>query len=264
MLDQYAERWALITGASSGIGAEFARRLAGRGMHLIITARREPELIQLAEELHTAHGTEVVVVPTDLSKPNAAGELIKQIQQQDINIELLVNNAGFGVVGPVEDTDPAEIQRMLAVNIQAVSDLCYLVLPDMLAQQHGAIINVSSLSGFQPVAYMAAYAASKSWVLHFSEAMWAEVRDRGVTIQALCPGATRTNFFQAAGISNWLEKHSAQSPEKVVKNSLKSLEKRRQFVVSGWKNYLLTIAVRMTTRRTAVKESMKFFRPKKQ
>jgi short-subunit dehydrogenase len=263
VLDQYAERWALITGASSGIGAEFARRLAGRGMHLVLAARREDILNELAEELHTAHGTEVVVLRTDLSTPDSAAGLVKQVRDRDIEIELLVNNAGYGVVGRIEDTDSVDVRRMLAVNIQAVSDLSYLVLPRMLEQRHGAIINVSSLSGFQPVAYMAAYAASKSWVLHFSEAMWAEVRDRGVTIQALCPGITRTEFFETAGIPNWLEKHSSQSAEKVVKNSLKALEKRRQFVVSGWKNYLLTLAVRLATRRTAVKESMKYFRPKK-
>ena len=262
MLDQFAERWALITGASSGIGAEFARRLAGRGMHLVLVARREEKLNELAQELHTAHGTETVVIPTDLSITGSAADLFRQVQERNIDIELLVNNAGFGVVGPIENTDPAEVRRMLQVNIQAVSDLCYLILPQMLERQHGAVINVSSLSAFQPVAYMAAYAASKSWILHFSEAMWAEVRNRGVTVQALCPGATSTGFFESAGISNWLEKHTSQSPQKVVKTSLKALEKRRQFVVSGWKNYLITIAVRLATRRTAVKESMKYFRPR--
>ena len=263
MLDRFAERWALITGASSGIGAEFARKLASRGMHLVITARREDRLNELAKELHTAHGTQTVILPMDLSQPNAAADLLQQIKDKQIEIELLVNNAGFGVVGSVEETDPAEINRMLQLNIIALADLTYGVLPTMLANRHGAVLNVSSLSAFQPVAWMAAYAASKSWVLHFSEALWAEVRDRGVTVTAVCPGATQTEFFKQAGIPNWLEKRVSVAPARVVKYALRAVEKRRQYVVPGWRDFLITTAVRLTTRRTAVKESMKFFRPVK-
>lgn len=263
MLDAYADRWALVTGASSGIGAEFARQLAARGMHLAITARREDRLEQLARELHTRHGAELEILPCDLSVAGASKELTSELARRGRQIELLVNNAGFAIVGNVEETSPEEVARMIQLNIGTVADLTCRVLPEMLERRHGAVINVSSLSAFQPVAWMGAYAASKSWALHFSEALWAEVRDRGVTVLAVCPGVTQTEFFQAAGIPGWLDRHTAKSPQKVVKRALRAMEKRRQYVVPGWKDYLMTIAVRLTTRRTAVNESARFFRPKK-
>ncbi len=262
MLDAYNERWALVTGASSGIGAEFARRLAARGMHLILTARRLELMEQLAAELHTQHGTRTEIVVCDLSEPDATRRLMGEIRERGLQVELLVNNAGFGVVSDVENTDLDRIQELIRVNIAALTDLTYLVLPEMLERRHGAVINVSSVAAFQPVAYMAAYAASKAYVLHFSEALWAEVRDRGVTVLALCPGVTETGFFASAGVPRWLDKHRAQTPAKVVKTALRSLEKRKQYVISGWKNYFLSIAVRLATRRTAVNEARKYFRPK--
>jgi short-subunit dehydrogenase len=120
---------------------------------------------------------------------------------------------------------------------------------------------VALVVAFQPVAYMGAYAAGKAYVLHFSEALWAETRDRGVTVTACCPGTTRTEFFEAAGVGGWLKKHRSQSAEQVVKGALHGLEKRRQFSVPGWRNYLLSLLVRIAPRRTVVIESMKYFRP---
>ena len=216
----------------------------------------------LAVELDTRHGTHTLVLPCDLSEPGRPEWLIGQVRSRDIEIELLVNNAGYAVVGNVESASPERIQRMLGVNIAALTDLTYRLLPEMLERRHGAIINVSSVAAFQPVAYMPAYAATKSYVLHFSEALWAEARDRGVTVMALCPGATRTEFFSVAGVPNWLDRHGSQSPERVVKTAIRALEKRRQYVVSGWKNYLLSLAVRLATRRTAVNESRRYFKPK--
>lgn len=261
MLDSYNDRWALITGASSGIGAEFASQLAGRGMHLILAARRFDRMQQLAQELNTRHGTNCHIVTIDLTEEDAARRLIEEVRRLGVQIELLVNNAGVALIGDIETTSPESVRRMLNLNILTLADLTYRVLPGMLDRGHGAIINLSSQAGFQPVAFMSAYAASKSFVLHFSEALWAESRSRGVTILALCPGVTRTEFFTAAGVPGWLEKHAAQSPAKVVKTGLRALEKRRQFVVPGWKNYLMTILVRLATRRTAVNESKRFFRP---
>ncbi len=263
MLDAWNERWALVTGASSGIGAEFARRLAARGMHVILTARREPLLKELAEELHTRHGCRTEIIPCDLSVPGKSRWLMQQIAERGLQVELLINNAGFAHVGDVEHTDPDRIKQMVELNISAVTDLTYAVLPDMLERRHGAVINVSSLAAFQPVAYMAAYAASKAYVLHFSEALWAEVRDRGVTVMGLCPGVTETEFFDRAGIPNWLQKHSSQPPSKVAKRAIKALEKRKQYHIPRWRDYLLSIAVRFATRRTAVNEARKYFRPKK-
>lgn len=263
MIDSYNDRWALITGASSGIGAEFATQLAGRGMHLILAARRKDKMAELATELNTRHGTRCHIVAIDLSDPESSRRLFEEIKRLEVNVELLVNNAGIGLIGQVESTSPEDVRRLLHLNLLTLADLTYRVLPGMLSRGHGAIINMSSQAAFQPVAFMATYAASKSFILHFSEALWAEVRSRGVTVTALCPGVTRTDFFDKAGAPGWLEKHTSVTPSKVVKVGLRAMEKRRQYVVPGWKNYLLTILVRFMTRRTAVNESKRYFRPKK-
>lgn len=262
MLSGYADQWALVTGASSGIGAEFCRRLAARGMHLVLTARRRDLMEQLAEELHTAHGTKSEIIVADLTQPGQAQYLLAEIAQRKLNIELLVNNAGFGYVGEIQTTDVNRILEMVQVNIAVLTELTHRLLIEMCARGHGAVINVASVAAFQPVAYMAAYAASKAYVLHFSEALWAEAREKGVTVLALCPGVTTTEFFNVAGVPGWLGKKSAQTVDEVVKCGLRALEKKKQYVVSGWFNYLLSLAVRLANRRTVVRESMKQFRPK--
>lgn len=263
MLDRYVDRWALVTGASSGIGAEFARQLAARGMHLVLTARRRELMEELAHELDTRHGTRSEILTHDLSDPAQVAGLMRDVESRGIAVELLVNNAGFGLVAAVDDTDPDRVLELLRLNIAAATQLTYWALPRMLERHHGAIINVSSSAGFQPVAYMPTYAASKAFLLHFSEALWAEVRDRGVTVTALCPGTTETGFFDIAGVPGWLKKQRSQTPEQVVKAALKGLEKRRQFTVPGWSNYLLTLLVRMAPRKVVVTESMKYFRPQR-
>lgn len=261
MLNAYADNWALITGASSGIGAEFARKLAARGMHLVLTARRRELLEDLAAELHTAHGTKCEIIVGDLADPAEPARLVEAIAERGITIELLVNNAGFGLVGEATNTDLDRTLAMIQVNITALTELTYLVLPGMLKRGHGAIINVASVAAFQPVAYMGVYAASKAYVLHMSEALWAECQEKGVTVLALCPGTTRTGFFEVAGVGNWITKRRAQDVTQVVRAALKAMEKRRQYVVSGWGNYVLSLLVRLANRRTVVRESMKYFRP---
>ncbi len=263
MIEEFADRWALVTGSSSGIGVEFAHRLASRGMHLVLTARREEAMRELAGELHTRHGTRCEIIPGDLADPSTPARLMEEIRNREIEIELLVNNAGFAIAADIEATDTQRVLDMLQVNMTSLTELTYAVLPTMLAREHGAIINVASVAAFQPVAFMGPYAASKSYVLHFTEALWAEARDRNVTVMALCPGITRTSFFEVAGVPNWLKKHSSQSPEQVVRAAMKGLDKRRQYYVSGWKNYILSLAVRLASRKMAVTESMKYFRPKK-
>ena len=261
MIDAYAERWALITGASSGIGAEFARRLAARGMHLVLTARRREPMEELAADLHTRHGSRTEILCADLSDPAELKRLKSEVAARRIQVELLINNAGFAVVGDVENTSPERVWEMVQVNMAALTDLTYHFLPGMLERGHGGIINLASIAGFQPVAYMGAYAASKAYVMHFSEALWAEARDRGVTVMALCPGATRTEFFNYAGVPNWLKKHNSQSAEYVVRTALRGLEKRRSYWVSGWGNYIRSLLVRLAPRGMVVKQSMDYFRP---
>ncbi|MBN71341.1 MAG: short-chain dehydrogenase [Gimesia sp.] len=264
VIDEYSDRWALITGASSGIGLEFAHRLAARGMHLVLTARRQEQLEELAADLLTRHGTKTEVVVLDLSEPEAPRKLYDEINARGVQIELLINNAGFSVVSDIASTDRERVMQMVQLNMGALTDLTYLYLPEMMERGHGGIINIASVAAFQPVAYMSAYAASKSYVLHFTEGLWAEARDKGVTVTALCPGTTQTEFFDVAGVEGWLKKHRYQTVDQVVKTGLKALEKKRQYMVSGWGNYLLSLLVRIATRRTVVVESMKYFRPQPQ
>lgn len=263
MLDAYADRWAVITGASSGIGAEFAHRLAARGMHLVLVARRQDLMQELADELDTRHGTKTEIIVSDLTQPGEARRVMDEVERRGLTVELLVNNAGFGFAGAIDDTDVERMLEMIRLNVAALTELTYRALAGMLERRHGAVINVASVAAFQPVAYMPVYAATKAYVLSLSEALWAEARDRNVTVMALCPGATRTEFFEVAGASGWLKKHRSQTPGQVVKTALKALEKRRQYTVAGWGNYLLSLAVRLATRRTVVVESMKYFRPKR-
>ena len=263
MIEGYADRWALVTGASSGIGAEFARQLAARGMHLIIVARREDRLKELAEELDTRHGTRCEVIVADLSVPEEASRLFEEVGGRDVEVELLINNAGFGWVGAVDDTDPPRMMEMIRLNIAALTELTYLFLPAMLKREHGAIINVASVAAFQPVAYMPVYSAGKAYVLHFSEALWAECRDRNVTIQGLCPGTTETEFFDVAGVSGWLKKQRFHTVAYVVRKSIKALDKGRQYVVPGFVNKVLSLSVRLARRKMVVLQSMRFFRPRR-
>jgi len=263
VLEAYADRWALITGASSGIGAAFARLLAARGMHLILTARREDRLRELASDLHTRHGTRTEIIVGDLCEAGSAKRLFDEVTQRGIAVELLINNAGFGFVGVVDETDPHRMSEMVQLNITSLVELTYLFLPQMLERKHGGIINLASVAAFQPVAYMPVYAASKAFVLHYSEALWAECRDRGVTVTALCPGTTQTDFFDVANVPGWLKKHQFSTPEEVVKAALKALERRKQFVIPGWKNWLLSFGVRLARRKMVVLQSMRFFRPRK-
>lgn len=262
MLKAYADHWGLITGASSGIGAEFARQLAARGMHLILIARREQRLRDLAQELQVAHGTKCEIIVSDLSKPGEPRRILDDVQSRGITIELLVNNAGFGMVADIEGTDIDRVQEMIRLNISALTEFTLIASRGMLERGHGGVINIASVVAFQPVGYMSVYSASKSYVLHFTESLWAEARPRGVTITALCPGTTRTEFFDVSGVPGWAEKNRSLDVKTVVRAGLAAFDKRRQYVVPGFINYILSLLVRLATRATVVKGSMSFFRPK--
>ena len=232
-------------------------------MHLILVARRQDLLEKLAAELHLQHGTRCRVIQADLSNPAEPKRVLDEIAAQEITIELLVNNAGFGIVGEVDNVDLDRTLEMIRLNISALTELTYRLLPGMLQRGRGAILNVSSLSAFQPVAYMGVYAASKAFVLHFSESLHCELKDRGITVSAVCAGVTRTSFFDIAGASGWLQKHASHPVDFVVKRALKALSRKQQYTVPGWRNYLLTLLVRIASRRRVVKESTRFFRPRR-
>lgn len=262
MLKGYADHWGLVTGASSGIGAEFSRQLAARGMHLVLVARREDRLRGLAGELEAAHGTRCEIIPADLSQPHAGRDLLAEVSRRGIMVELLVNNAGFGLVSSVEETDVGRALELIQVNVTGLTELTLLMAQEMVRRGHGGIINIGSVVSFQPVGYMGVYAASKAYVLHFSEALWAELRSRGVTVTALCPGTTKTEFFDRSGVPGWAERTWSEDVKTVVRTGLKAFDARRPYVVSGWTNYLLSLAVRLATRATVVNGSMSVFRPR--
>ncbi|MFM8892461.1 MAG: SDR family NAD(P)-dependent oxidoreductase, partial [Planctomycetia bacterium] len=262
VLESYAGHWAVVTGASSGIGAEFVRQLAARGMHCVLVARREDRLREVAREIESAHGTRCEIVTADLSQPHAGRELLAEVNRRGIAMELLVNNAGFGLVSSVEETDVGRALDLIQVNVACVTELTLLAAQEMVARGHGGIINIGSVVSFQPVGYMGVYSASKAYVLHFSESLWAELRPHGVTVTTLCPGTTRTEFFDHSGVPGWAEQNRGQDVETVVRTGLKAFDAGRHYVVSGWKNYLLSLAVRLATRATVVQGSMAVFRPR--
>ncbi len=233
----YLGKTALVTGASAGIGATFARMLAERGMNLILVARSQSKLQTLATELASRYLSQVEVIPYDLSQEGAVRHIKEVICQRHLQVDLLINNAGFGTYGPFETLNPEREHEEIMLNVVALADLTRTFIPAMVARGSGAIVNVASTAAHQPVPYMAVYGATKAFVLSFSEALWAEYQDRGIRVLAICPGATDTNFHTiaqepAVGRMN--------TPEQVVLTALKALEQGRSSVIPGLSNALMS------------------------
>lgn len=195
----HAGDWALVTGASSGIGHEFCHQLAKAGLNLVLVSRRAHLLDALASELATRHGTAALVLADDLYDPLARRNILRRVDQAGIRIRLLVNNAGVGCWGPFESSEPERYERMIGVNTTAMVDMCAKFLPQLSSHSRSAVINVSSQAAFQPVPYMAVYAATKAFVHSFSLALHEEWRVRGVQVQTLVPGPTTSEFDEKAG-----------------------------------------------------------------
>src|SRR5215831_7680631 len=189
---------ALITGASSGIGLDLARLMAPK-FDLIITARNQRDLESIAQDLEAAHGNHVHVIPADLAKADAPGQLFSEIERRGLQLDVLINNAGFGSSGAFSESDHQTELDMIQVNTAALTSLAKLALPGMLERKRGRIMNVASTAGFQPGPLMAVYYATKAYVISFSEAIANEVKHSGVTVTCLCPGATETGFAKRAG-----------------------------------------------------------------
>ena len=238
---------ALITGASGGIGEVFARKLAARGENVVLVARSEEKLAALADELRAAHDIEAQYVALDLSEKEAPARLFEETERRALEVRTLVNNAGFGSVGEFADLGLANELKMIDLNVRALTELTHRYLGPMRERREGTIINVASTASFQPVPFMATYAATKAFVLSFSEALWEENRGHGVKVLALCPGSTATRFFEVAG-SKEPPPTVVQTPEEVVETGLRALERGRSFVVSGWGNFLLVEAGRFAPR----------------
>lgn len=246
-----------MTGASSGIGAAFARALARRGQALVLTARSREALLDLQRELQRPD-LPVQVVTADLSTDAGVESLLATARQQGWAVDLLVNNAGFGSGGDFAVLDQEHELQMLQLNVRALVRLTHACLAPMRERRRGAIINVASTAAFQPVPYMATYAASKAFVFHFSMALWRENRDLGVHVMALCPGTTATNFFHAAKIE--AQSLGMQTPEAVVAAALRGLDQRRAYVVSGWHNRLMVASERLAPRTLVTGVAARFIR----
>lgn len=240
----------LITGASSGIGAAFARRLAKRGRNVLLVARSEDKLATLCNEIGRTSGIRAQYIVMDLTEPNASRRLIEETQKRGLIVEMLINNAGFGSMGEFRELDHARELEMLDLNIKSLVELTYWFLLPMRERGQGTIINVASTAAFQAVPFMATYAATKAFVLSFSEALSEENRPHGVHVLALCPGVTETNFFTASKIDR-PPMRTVQTAEEVVDAALRGLARRKSVVITGWTNWL-TVAVQRFVPRSFV------------
>jgi uncharacterized protein len=242
----------LITGASSGLGEGFARGLAGQKANLVLVARRDERLKALAGELVRTTGAQVETVAIDLAEPGAAERLHAELNGRGIAVERLINNAGFGARGAFVEIDRAEQRRMIELNCTALMELCHVFLPFMIEVKGGGILNVASTAAFQPGPWMAVYYATKAFVLSFSEALHEEVRAHGVRVAALCPGPTRTEFADVAGMhDSELFKRFASDAESVVRDGLIALEMNTAVKVSGALNTIMAESIRFTPRLLA-------------
>jgi short-subunit dehydrogenase len=242
---------ALITGASAGIGREFARQLAGRASSLVLVARRQERLEELRDELTERDpNLNVHIRATDLSDDRAVIELFDWLEREKVPIDLLINNAGLGDVGPFATSELPRVKEMLAVNVTALTLLTRLLLPGMIAQRRGAILNVSSTAGFLPIAGFAVYAATKAYVTSFSEAIRAELHGTGVTVTSLCPGPVHTEFTQVAARPGAKRVRSPEfihvSAEQVARDGLAAIERDRPLVIPGFIMKLGMFLVRIT------------------
>ncbi|HUG45735.1 MAG TPA: SDR family oxidoreductase [Sphingomicrobium sp.] len=235
---------ALVTGASAGLGEEFARQLSARGHRLVLAARRKDRLDALAAQLGNARAVEM-----DLSRPGAAAELMIDITSAGETVELLVNNAGFGLHGRFDKADPDRLRQMVDLNCGALTDLGRAVLPAMIERRSGGILNLASTAAFQAGPGMAVYFATKAYVLSLSEALHEEVRRFGVKVSALCPGPTRTEFGEVAGFTNGgaFDRISMDSAT-VVREGLEALERNKAVAITGRLNKLGAFSTRLVPR----------------
>ncbi|MCC2594641.1 SDR family oxidoreductase [Tessaracoccus sp. OS52] len=241
--------WAVVTGASSGLGDAYARYLAQRGADVVLVARSEDKLFALSVELEREYGVATLVLPVDLTVPEERFELISRLDQFDVHT--LVNNAGFGSHGELVDLERERIASEVQLNVAAVTELAHAVLPQMLSRDRGAIINVASTAAFQPIPEMATYAATKAYVLSFSQALWGETRRTGVRVVCVCPGPTETAFWANTGNARVMTRR--RSAEQVVNTTFEGLARRQPYVIDGLGNRVLAHANRFVPSSLAIR-----------
>ena len=231
-------KFTLITGASGGIGEAFARKLAEEKHNLVLVARSENKLHEICDELMLKHSIIAHYIALDLTEFEADKKLFEETERHGYEVEWLINNAGFGSMGDFAELDLEHELQMIDLNISALVALTHRYLPKMRERGNGVIINVSSAASFQPIPFMATYAATKAFVTSYSQAIAEENRLHGIKVLALCPGATETNFFAAAGMNEAFQVKGIQTPEDVVVTALKAVRRGRSLVVSGLANYI--------------------------
>ncbi len=240
---------ALITGASAGIGRELARRFAADKSNLVLVARRRDRLEELAAELRAQSGVEVRALAADLSHAEAPPALADELAHGGTRVDVLVNNAGFGALGPFAESDTARLMEMVQVNVAALTHLTRLLLPGMIERGQGGIFNVASTAGFQPGPYMAVYYATKAYVISLTEALHDELAGRGVTVSCLCPGPTETEFAATARIErSRLFNLRTMTAARVAEIGYRGFRRGKLLVVPGWLNWLAAIGGRFAPR----------------
>lgn len=244
-----SDQWVLITGASRGIGEVFARRFAQEGRCLVLVARSEERLKNLARILELQYKTKTEIIISDLREPSAPKKVYDEVKRKEIEIDGLINNAGFGFGGKFWEVPRTECLGMIDVNVRALVELTHSFLPEMVKRNSGFIINVSSTASYQPLPYSSVYAASKSFVTSFTEALWLETKGTRVRILNLCPGLTKTDFGILAGLRDFHKDPFAQTPEAVVECAMKALAKDKPTVISGLRNRLLIFLERLVPHR---------------
>ncbi len=247
----YRGQTALVTGASSGIGAAMARELGRRGARVLLVARRAAALEDVASEIKTGGG-QAVVLEADLEPPGAAESLVERVGEADERVDVLINNAGFGIRGRVLEVDPSATAGMVMLNVLALTSLTRLFLPGMVERGRGGVLNVSSIAAFAPAPHFAVYAASKAYVQSFSEALWAELDGTGVHCTCLCPGPVATEFGDRAGVGESFFS-GGLSAETVARSGLGALARGRRRVVPGVWNKVQTAATRFVPPGVTVK-----------
>lgn len=252
---------ALITGASAGIGEAYARRLAERGHDLALVARRGDRLEQLAADLRARHSVRTLALPTDLQAPGSAAEIFHRIQAEGWHIGLLINNAGYGAWGGFTSLPVEELVGQVDLNVRAVVGLTRLFLPDMLARKHGAVVLLGSVASYVPIPYFATYAATKAFVLSFSEALAEELDGTGVHVQCVCPGRTATEFQQRSGRKAKAQDATGMSADEVVRIALADLDRGKRVTIPGGRNRLQTLIATLAPRRWVARKAKKMYSP---
>lgn len=261
----WSGNWALVTGASAGIGKALAEELARGGTHLLLTARRADRLTELARHLADKHKIQAKVFVADLADPAAPEKLFQFAKDQGLEIEVLINNAGFGAYGELSAVETRRLTDMVQVNCSAVVHLTRLFLPEMKARRRGSVLIVASTASFQAVPYISTYAATKAFDLLFAEGLAEEMKPFGVHVCALCPGSTESEFAEVAGQTNVsAARRHRETAEKVARTGLRALAAGRSYKVSGLANYLGVLSQRIVSRGLVTRVAAKMFRPQNQ